>query len=70
MKLKKVSFDNLEVGKKYYTKCGIWHGFTTFVGSYSVGKRIKYRFTYGDVDNWRNQFGHFCTKSAIKVYEA
>lgn len=69
MRLKKVSFDNLVVGKKYFTVCGIWQGITTFVGSYVVGKRTKYRFTYGECDNWLNQFGHFCTKSAIKVYE-
>lgn len=67
--MKKVSFDNLEVGKKYFTVCGIWQGTTTYVGCEKVGKRIKYRFTYGKADNWKNQFGHFCTKSNIKVYE-
>lgn len=67
--MKKVSFDNLVVGNKYYTQCGIWEGNTTFVGSYKVGKRTKYRFTYGEADNWQNQFGHFCLKSEIKVFE-
>ena len=67
--MKKVKFDSLEVGKKYFTKCGIWQGITTYVGSEIVGKRVYYRFTFGNVDNWRKQFGHFCTKSNIKVYE-
>ena len=67
--MKKAAFDNLEVGKKYFTICGIWQGTTTYVGCEKVGKRIKYRFTYGQVDNWENQFGHFCSKSNIKVYE-
>lgn len=68
-KLKKVNFDNLEVGKTYFVRCGIWQGITTYVGPCVVGKRIKYRFTYGSVDNWKNQFGHLETKSGIKVYE-
>lgn len=67
--MKKVSFNDLVVGKKYYTVCGIWRGTTTFVGSFQCGKRTKYRFTYGTSDNWQNQFGHFCTKSNIEVYE-
>lgn len=67
--MKKVSFDNLVVGKKYFTVCGIWKGNSTYVGSFQVGKRIKYRFTYGSVDNWESQFGHFETKSGISVYE-
>ena len=67
--MKKVAFDNLVIGKEYYTECGIWRGVTTFVGSVQAGKRIKYRFTYGSVDNWENQFGHCCNKSNIKVYE-
>lgn len=67
--MKKASFDNLVVGKTYYTECGIWCANTTFVGSYKVGKRVKYRFTYGEANNWENQFGHFCLKSEIKVYE-
>ena len=69
MKMKKVSFDNLVIGERYYTECGIWQGYTTFVGSFKVGKRIKYRFTYGPADNWQNQFGHFCLKSEIRVYQ-
>lgn len=67
--MKRVSVDNLVVGKEYYTECGIWCGTTTYVGSFNVGKRIKYRFTYGSADKWQNQFGHFATKSQIKVYE-
>lgn len=67
--MKKVDFNELVVGKQYYTECGIWKGRTTFVGAYQVGKRVKYRFTYGTVDNWENQFGHFETKSNIKVFE-
>ena len=66
--MKKVFFDDLIPGKEYYTECGIWKGFTTYVGSYLVGKRVKYRFTFGPADNWENQFGHFCTKSQIKVF--
>ena len=69
MKMKKVNFEDLEVGKEYFTVCGIWQGKTTYVGSFQVGKRIKYRFTYGPADNWNNQFGHFETKNGIKVYE-
>lgn len=65
----RVSFDDLVVGKEYYTECGIWQGRTSYVGAFEVGKRIKYRFTYGKADNWENQFGHFCTKSNIKVFE-
>lgn len=65
----KVSFKDLVIGKEYYTECGIWKGVTTYVGAFQVGKRIKYRFTYGPADNWLNQFGHFSTKSNIKVYE-
>lgn len=67
--MKKVAFEDLEVGKQYFTKCGIWQGTTTYVGLEVVGKRTYYRFTYGKVDNWKKQFGHFCTKSNIKVYE-
>lgn len=65
----KVAFKDLVIGKEYYTECGIWKGVTTYVGAFQVGKRIKYRFTYGSADNWENQFGHFSTKSNIKVYE-
>ena len=68
-RLKRVSVKDLVVGKKYYTVCGIWRGNTTFVGSVQVGKRTKYRFTYGDLDNWENQFGHCALNSEIKVYE-
>ena len=67
--MKKVAFEDLVIGKEYFTVCGIWRGITTYVGSEVVGKRIKYRFTYGQADNWKNQFGHFSTKSNIKVYE-
>lgn len=67
--MKKVPFDQLVVGKQYYTECGIWKGRTTYVGTLQVGKRIKYQFTYGPVDNWQNQFGHRALKSEIKVYE-
>lgn len=67
--MKKVPFDRLEVGKEYYTECGIWKGRTVFVGTLQVGKRIKYQFTYGSVDNWKNQFGHCALKSEIKVYD-
>lgn len=67
--MKKVPFDQLVVGNSYYTECGIWNGRTTFVGTLKVGKRIKYRFTYGSVDNWQNQFGHCALKSEINVYE-
>lgn len=67
--MKKVPFENLVIGNQYYTECGIWKGITTYVGSQLIGKRTKYRFTYGSVDNWKNQFGHFETKSGIKVYE-
>lgn len=69
MILKKVSFDNLVIGKQYYVKCGIWQGRVSFVGTYQSGKRIKYHFTYGPAENWENQFGHICSKSQIKVYE-
>lgn len=68
-KLRKVNFEDLIPGKKYFTKCGIWEAATIFVGAFKVGKRIKYRFTYGPADNWENQFCHFETKSGIKVYE-
>jgi hypothetical protein len=68
-RIKRVPFENLVIGKTYYTECGCWQGFTTYVGAFQVGKRIKYRFTYGSADNWRNQFGHFETKSGIRVYE-
>ncbi len=67
--MKKVPFDQLVVGKKYYTVCGIWTGCTTFVGTFLHGKRTRYYFTYGSVDNWKNQFGHCALKSEIKVYE-
>lgn len=67
--MKKVAFEDLVIGKEYYTECGIWKGVASYVGSFQVGKRIKYRFTYGPYDNWSNQFGLFCTKSNIKVYE-
>ncbi len=67
--MKKVAFDDLVVGKEYYTECGIWKGLTTYVGAFQVGKRMKYQFTYGPADNWQNQFGHFSTKSNIKVFE-
>lgn len=67
--MKRVDFSELVPGKSYHTICGIWDGVTTFVGAYSHGKRTKYRFTYGHADNWQNQFGHYCLKSEIKVYE-
>lgn len=67
--MKKVPFDQLVIGKQYYTECGIWKGRTSFVGTLQVGKRIKYLFTYGSSDNWNNQFGHCALKSEIKVYE-
>lgn len=67
--MKKVKFDDLVVGNDYIVECGIWLGRVSFVGKENVGKRTKYRFTYGDADNWRNQFGHFETKSNIRVYE-
>lgn len=67
--MKKVAFEDLVVGKEYYTVCGIWRGITTYVGCVKVGNKIKYRFTYGPRNNCFNQFGHFCTKSEIKVYE-
>ena len=67
--MKKVPFDNLVIGNQYYTECGIWKGVTTYVGTETIGKRTKYRFTYGSVDNWKKQFGHLETKSGIKVFE-
>lgn len=67
-RLKRINVKDLEVGKQYYTVCGIWRGKTTFVGSQQVGKRTKYRFTYGGIDNWQNQFGHFALNSEIKVF--
>lgn len=67
--LKRVSVKELQVGKEYYTVCGIWRGHTIYVGSSQVGKRTKYRFTYGNIENWQNQFGHFALNSEIKVYE-
>lgn len=69
MKRKRVNVDDLVVGRLYYTECGIWRGLTTFVGSFRVGKRIMYRFTYGEAENWENQFGLFSAKSNIKVFE-
>lgn len=68
-RMKRVDFCDLVPGKRYHTVCGIWRGTTTFVGSYPCGKRTKYRFTYGNAENWKNQFGHECLKSEIKVYE-
>lgn len=68
-RLKRVSVKDLEIGKKYYTVCGIWRGQTVYVGSIQVGKRTKYRFTYGNLENWENQFGHLALNSEIKVYE-
>lgn len=52
--MKRVAVENLVVGKQYYVMCGIWRGVVSFVGAFQVGKRIKYRFTYGSVDNWKN----------------
>lgn len=66
---KRVSVKNLEIGKRYHIVCGIWRGNAAFVGSVQVGKRTKYRFTYGDINNWQNQFGHLALNSEIKVYE-
>lgn len=66
----RVNFDNLVIGKKYYTECGVWRGVTVYVGRFRVGKRIKYWFTYGSLEDYRINFGHFETKSNIKVYES
>lgn len=68
-KMKRIQFENLIQGKEYFVICGIWQGQASYVGTVKVGKRIKYRLTYGPADNWKNQFGHLQPKSGIKVYE-
>lgn len=67
--MKKANFEKLIVGKEYYVHCGIYKAIVTYVGSQLVGKRMKYRFTFGQVDNWKNQFNFFSTKSNLKVFE-
>ena len=67
--MKKADFESLVPGKKYYVECGHWSGKATFVRIIQVGKRTKYHFTYGTLENWHNQYGHIECKSAIKVFE-
>ena len=67
--MKKVKFESLVPGSEYYVECGIWSGFVIFVGAFPDGKRIKFRFTFGNIENWRNQFNIFSTKSNLKVME-
>lgn len=67
--MKKVTFDDLVVGQKYYVECGMWSGNTVFCGSFLDGKRTKYRFTFGTLENWLNQWNIVSCKSNLKVYE-
>lgn len=65
----RVKIEDLEIGKEYYVECGIWQTLATFVCFETKGNRTYLRFTIGELENWKNQFGLHATKSNFKVYE-
>lgn len=64
----KVNVENLIVGNVYYVECGLWTGNVVYVGSFLDGKRLKYRFTFGSLFNWQNQFNIVACKSKLKIF--
>lgn len=69
--MKRVQFKDLEVGKRYFVKCGIWQGNMMYCGLRSGwGSKIaKPFFTFGTLETWKENFNIHSAKSNIKVYE-
>ena len=69
--MKYLSVNELEIGKKYLLDTGFWgYNKLLYCGVVKEGKRIKYRFTFGDtVDSWRYNFNYVVCKSRFKIIE-
>lgn len=70
--LKRVSVDSLVIGKKYVVeiKGSFWNTNSplTYIGTPFKNKREHY-FSYGTLNDWKNNFGVCACKSNLKVYE-
>lgn len=52
------------IGSHYNVKCGIWElSDMVYVGS----EDKKYRFTCGNLENWKNQYCILAPKSRLKI---
>ena len=70
--MKRVKFEELEIGREYFVKCGIWQSVVTYVGMISRGRSNVAcpLFTFGpSIDEWQDNINIHSAKSNIKVYE-
>ena len=67
--MKYLNVNELEIGKKYLLDTGFWGlNKLLYCGIVKEGKRIKYRFTFGEtVDSWRYNFNFVACKSNFKI---
>lgn len=73
--MKRVRFEDIEIGKRYIVKAGIWQlRNAMYVGLIPIiqcNGKYKYNplFTCGDLDTWKENINIHTSKSNIKIYE-